>query len=365
MPVGAVIGGAVIAGGATVAAGAIGAGAQKDAARTASDTAAANAAANNALQREIYGENKALLSPYSDNGLLASNALSDLLLGSHGAAQTNAGTATGGGTPTPSAGGALSTYSGPGLGAFHSQGDVDSYLGYYRTHPDQNPGFTSTSQFHGDPWRDEDSASAVLAARNGWLASHPNGVTTPAPTPTPASGGSGGSNGALDAFARFRQGTNYQWRLGEGQKALESNWAAHSALDSGAASKAEITFGQNFASNELSNYMNLLASQQAMGLSAAGAVAGVGTTYAGNVAAQNTAAANAAANAALANGNANAGMWGSVGNAAGQVGGALFQYGMGQSQPQMNWGQAYNAASSQPLPVNVDQGSLFVPGGFG
>lgn len=366
MPVGAVIGGAVIAGGGAVAAGALGAGAQKDAAHTAADTAAANAAANNALQREIYGENAARLDPFAANGLAASNALSGLLLG--GRSAVNPATPT----PAPSTsgtgtGGALSHYSGPGLGSFHSQGDVDAYLGYYQAHPDQDPGFTSVAPFHGDPWRDESSASAVLAARNGWLASHPNGTPapapTPAPTPTPAAGGSGG-NGALDAWDQFRQGTNYQWRLGQGESALNSKYAGNGAFDSGAADKAAITFGQNFASNELSNYMNLLASQQAMGLSAAGAVAGVGTTYAGNVAAQNTAAANAAANAALASGNASAGMYGAIGNTAGQLGGALFQYGMGQQQPQMNWGQAYNAAASQPLPTNIDQGSLYIPGGF-
>lgn len=174
----------------------------------------------------------------------------------------------------------------------------------------------------------------------------PAPTTGPAPAPTPTPGaGSGGS--ALSAWDQFREGTNYQWRFNQGLEALNSSYAAGGMFESGAADKARIEYGQNFASNELANYMNLLAGQQAMGLSAAGAVAGVSTTYAGNVAAQNTNAANAAANAALMQGQAAANQWGSVGTAAGQIGGALYQYGMGQTLPQAS----YAPAGSGPIVV--------------
>jgi hypothetical protein len=148
----------------------------------------------------------------------------------------------------------------------------------------------------------------------------------------PQPGGTGAPSSALDAFDRFRQGTNYQWRLNQGANALTSN-LARGTLDSGAAQKSILEYGQNFASNELSNYMNLLASQQASGLTAAGAVMGVNTNYQGNVTANNNNAANASSNAALVAGQGQANMWGGVANAGGQIGGALFQYGMRPTDP--------------------------------
>jgi hypothetical protein len=192
-------------------------------------------------------------------------------------------------------------------------------------------------------------------------------------TGTPAPGGTGTGTpatppgSAQSAWDAFRNSTNYKFRLSEGQDALTSMWAAHGALDSGAASKAMVEFSQNFAANELSNYMNILASQQAAGLSAAGAAMGVGTSYAGNVASQNTAAANAAANAALVNGQGQAGMWGAIGNGFGQIGGALTQYGMGQmAQPSVNWGAMTQAQMAQEVPVNISGGGAlsYLPGGF-
>lgn len=190
----------------------------------------------------------------------------------------------------------------------------------------------------------------------------PSGMTPRATTPpgtVPATGSNPQS--ALSAWDQFRNSTNYQWRLNEGTRALEQQFAAHGALDSGAAVKSAVKYNQEFAANELSNYMNLLAGQQAMGLSAAGAVAGVGTNYAGNVAAQNTNAANAAANAALMQGQASANQWGAIGGAAGQLGGALYQYGMGQMQPQYGYAPSggtpnYGAVSSLP--------PVYTPGGF-
>lgn len=200
-------------------------------------------------------------------------------------------------------------------------------------------------------WQASSTPGQVAGAGAGTIgggspAPAPTPTTGPAPAPTPTPGaGNGGS--ALSAWDQFREGTNYQWRLNQGLEALNSSYAAGGMFESGAADKARIEYGQNFASNELANYMNLLAGQQAMGLSAAGAVAGVSTTYAGNVAAQNTNAANAAANAALMQGQATANQWGSVGTAAGQLGGALYQYGMGQSLPQAS----YAPAGSGPIVV--------------
>lgn len=212
-------------------------------------------------------------------------------------------------------------------------------------------GGVSTPTYGPGSWQASSAPGQVAGAGAGTIgggspAPAPTPTTGPAPAPTPTPGaGSGGS--ALSAWDQFREGTNYQWRFNQGMEALNSSYAAGGMFESGAADKARIEYGQNFASNELANYMNLLAGQQAMGLSAAGAVAGVSTTYAGNVAAQNTNAANAAANAALMQGQAAANQWGSVGTAAGQIGGALYQYGMGQTLPQAS----YAPAGSGPIVV--------------
>jgi hypothetical protein len=188
-------------------------------------------------------------------------------------------------------------------------------------------------------------------------------ATTPAPTtsgtPTP-----GSTQGALSAWDQFRNGTNYQWRYDQGLKATEGAYATKGALDSGAAEKAKITFGQNFASNELSNYMNLLAGQQNVGLSAGNAIMGVSTSAANAIAGQNTNAGNVAANAALTSGQANANMWGTVGQTAGQLGGALFQYGMGGlNHPATTFASPYTP-SPVSLPSPTPIASIPVNWGF-
>lgn len=364
MPIGAAIGGAVVAGGATVASGAMGAKAQKKAANQAADTSLAVADKNNALYREIYGENKALLSPFSNNGLLASNALTDLLLGTHTF------------NPTPAASGASATPATTGTPAHTGTGALAGFQttpgdtrtpvvnrvgtgGFDRQDLAYNPGM-------GPGYINRDGLPIALYGSRGGgpggalVTAHPPQATgTPAPGQPPAATGTPAPS-ALSAWDQFRQGTNYQWRFNEGMRGVTGNYATRGALDSGAAEKAKITFGQNFASNELSNYMNLLSNQQAMGLSAASAVAGVGQGYAGNVAAQNTNAANAAANAALAGGQATAGIYGAIGQGVGQLGGALFQYGMGQMTPAASFAPSggspnYGAINSLP-PVYQPQG---------
>lgn len=339
MPIGIALGGAAIAGVAGIAGSAISAGAQQHAAQTAADSSLQAAELNNQLYRDIYNQNLGVLGPYAQGGLPAMYELNGLL----GLPSAPAG-ALGGYAPMTSGYQTAPTYAqtptGNGLSALGSfQRGTRSDLAV----PTTGPAANNTAAI---PRPGADSRSSWLASANA-----ARGVTTTPPSTAPGSPtGSAGALAAMapknpgDAFNTFRNSTNYKWRLNEGEKALNSQWAAHGALDSGAASKAIVKFGQNFASNELSNYMNLLAGQQAMGLSAAGAVAGVGTSYAGNVAAQNTNAANAAANAALMSGQAQAGMWGGIGQGIGQLGGALYQYGTGQMQPQTSYAPAGSIA---------------------
>jgi hypothetical protein len=286
MPIGAAIGGAVIAGGATV--GRIWRNGVQGAEERRSDrcdTTLAATEANNALARETRAQNLQIASPFYNNGLLAGNALTDLLLGTHeyNPAIVNNPTVPGGGTfpaTTPALGTSTAApYTGPTLDQIEAL------------------------RHDGIPGNHDVAMRAYRQAQQSGAAMNPTPTPTPAPTPTPTPtptpSGTVTTPGptAQSAWDQFRNGTNYQWRLNQGTSALTSN-LARGTLDSGAAQKSILEYGQNFASNELGNYMNLLASQQASGLSAAGAVMGVNTNYQGNVNANNTNAANAQANAA-------------------------------------------------------------------
>lgn len=111
-----------------------------------------------------------------------------------------------------------------------------------------------------------------------------------------------GLNGApaqTQGFDQFRDSTGYQFRLGEGMNAVNSGYAGAGVLQSGAALRGAQEYGQNFASNEFSNYAGLLDNQQRLGLSATMGQAGLGQNYVGNVSANNMYAADGQANAAI------------------------------------------------------------------
>lgn len=144
--------------------------------------------------------------------------------------------------------------------------------------------------------------------------------------------GLGDTVAAGRAFDTYKTSTGYQSRLSEGQAGVNAALGASSLRDSGAAVKAAAKFNQNFASNEFGNYLGALQGQQALGLSAASAQAGVGQNYANATNANNTAAGNAAGNAALANANSINGALGNIVSAYGYSQGALgSSYGGGRN----------------------------------
>lgn len=82
----------------------------------------------------------------------------------------------------------------------------------------------------------------------------------------------------VNALNRMRSGDvmgmmdpSYQFRLGEGLKALDRQAAARGGLISGGALKAAQRYGQEFASNEFGNAYNRLASMAGLGQTATGA----------------------------------------------------------------------------------------------
>jgi hypothetical protein len=199
----------------------IGAGSSSKAASKAADTSMAVANSNNALARDIYGQNKGVLSPFVQGGAAAGQRINALL-----------------GLP-----GVISGYGG---GTF-----------------DMN-GRPVTTGMDGEP---------AAAARS--------------------------------AFDAFRGSTGYDFRFGEGMRALNTGFAAQGLLNSGAARKEAVRYGQNIGSQEFGNYLGYLGNQQGVGLSAGSALAGVGQNYANSVMSNNTNAGNNAANALLIKGQNN------------------------------------------------------------
>jgi hypothetical protein len=120
----------------------------------------------------------------------------------------------------------------------------------------------------------------------------------------------------MNAFNNFQKSDGYQFRLGQGLNAVNTNFALRGGLGSGAAAKELNNYAQGQASNEFGNYIGTLQNQQGVGLSAANALNGVGTNYANAVSSNNNNAAGAAGSAAIQSGNAFSGALNGLGTAA-------------------------------------------------
>lgn len=213
-----------------------------------------NNAANVALARDIYGQNKQILSPFVNRGNTAGNQINALLgLGGAPMEQNGMGQAT----MQPGA-------MGQPAGFAYGLGDTPG-----RMYQPNASGF----------------GSSVL---NNALATQQGGImpaNIPGASPTAGTTGQGQTpqQAANSAFDIFRNSTGYQFRLGEGLDAVSSAYAGIGGLQSGAAMRGINEYGQNFASNEFGNYMNALGGQQAVGAGAASSLAGVGQNFAGTV----------------------------------------------------------------------------------
>lgn len=309
----------------------------KKAAKVAAKSQQKVTAMNNALVQGMYNSNAARLDPYIQGGTRAGNVLMELLLGPAQGAGGGAGGGYGGSTANP------------GVSQWNTiQGyltdDIDqnfdpaaiSFIQQNMTHLPQGYAGPTLEQIQRMPDR---QAEAALAQLGGAIAGN-----LPSAAPG-ATGANGQPTSALSAWDQFRNSTNYNWRFGQGQEATAQNFAG-SALDSGAQRLAEIEYGQQFASNELGNWMNMLAGQQGIGLQAGGALAGVGMNATNAQMANNQNAANAQSNAALMAGQANQNMWGSIGQGIGQIAGA--------------WGSSYGpnqAGAGYMMPTAATHGS--------
>lgn len=311
----------------------------KKAAKVAAKSQEKVASMNNALVQGMYNSNAARLDPYIQGGSRAGNVLMELLLGPSG---SGAGGGAGGGggsviNPMASQWGSIQGYLTDDIDQNFDPAAI-SFIQQNMAHLPQGYGGPTLEQIQRMPDR---QAEAALNQLGSAIASN-----IPAPTQG-ATNQQGQPTSALSAWDQFRNGTNYQWRLGEGQKAINQGFAGAGALDSGATRLALQEHGQNFASNELGNWMNMLAGQQGVGLQAGGALAGVGMQATNAQMANNQNAANAQSNQALINGQANQNMWGTIGQGIGQIAGA---WGSSYGQPAGGGGSGQG-----PMSYNLPQ----------
>lgn len=107
----------------------------------------------------------------------------------------------------------------------------------------------------------------------------------------------------------------YNFRLGEGMKALERQSAARGGLISGGALKAAQRYGQDFASNEFGNAYNRMASLASLGPSFAGVMNNLGSNYAAGAGNAMMNQGDTSANALLAAQQARSSSYGQLGSA--------------------------------------------------
>lgn len=195
------------------------------------------------------------------------------------------------------------------------------------------------------------------------LASYLTGASSNAPAGY--NGNVGGQGALANPFAPTQaqlQGTpGYQFTLGQGLKSVQNSYAAKGLGGSGAALKgaadyatgdANNTYNQQFQNywNQNQSIYNMLTGQSQQGLSAAGVLAGVGTTAAGQQSANTIGMGQAQGAAANATGGAISG----AANTLGQYG-FLSQYlnSNGTGDPRYGGGNIFNSAyggsSSNPL----------------
>lgn len=260
----AAIGLGVAAGGAF-----LGAKAQKKAANRAADTSQNVANQNNALAQDIFNQNKATLSPFVNRGNAAGDTI-NALLGIGGGQQ---GSPQQQGLPQQQ----------PRANALFNGGFPDA---------------ASFQQAGGNPF-----------AQSAGQFAQPNQLSP--------------QQAAEQAFGNFRNSTGFNFRVQQGQDALNSGFAGSGVLQSGAALQDLDQFRQNIASQEFGNFLSQLGAQQGTGLSAAGAQAGVATNFVNQFSQNNNNAGTARANSQLVAGANNplANIFGTVGG--GLLGGAF------------------------------------------
>jgi len=83
-------------------------------------------------------------------------------------------------------------------------------------------------------------------------------------------------------YRGFEASPSYQFRVSEGNRAIDASASARGGLFSGATRKEQMRFNQGIAAQEYNNYVNRLAALAGVGQSATGSVAAAGQANAAN-----------------------------------------------------------------------------------
>jgi hypothetical protein len=214
------------------------------------------------------------------------------------------------------------------------------------------------------PYRDVGySALDALRARLGLQISNPS----PMPYQIPYNGQGGpssASNAPWTTNAQFnpqqlmQEDPSYQFRLAEGEKALNRSAAAGSGQLSGATLKALSKYNQNFASNEFTNSINRLSALAGVGQSATNQVGAAGNAMANNVSDLQTQMGNARAAGYVGQANAwNKGIGGAIG--------AIQDQSILNSLKQPTWANAFNAGYGDTSRYDAYAPPAIANGGWG
>ena len=111
------------------------------------------------------------------------------------------------------------------------------------------------------------------------------------------------ATGGLE-YGGYTKTPGYDFRMQQGMDALESSAAARGGLYSGAAMRDALKFGQDYGSNEYSNFLARLSGRADTGMSAAAGQAGAAQTAASGVSNALAGIGNAKAAGAIGQGNA-------------------------------------------------------------
>lgn len=287
MPVGAIVGSAVVGAGSS----ALAASKNSKAINKSTDATVQAAAENNALTRDIYNQNKQTIQPFVNTGIGAGATMNALL-----------------GIATPA-----TTY----------QTGTPNFSQYVQNNPDVLAEFGRVGgQFGND---------MGAFGQYHWN-TYGQGENRTMPGQQTVTMGGSDPSAAQNAFSQYLNSSGYKFRLGEGINALNAGYAGSGTLQSGAAVKAALKYGQDYASNEFGNYLGYLGNQQGVGLTGANALAGVGTNYANSAANINSSTANALTNSAVAKANNTNAMLGGFANSAGNVAGTILGGGFNMSR---------------------------------
>lgn len=280
--------GAIIGAVASIGAAVIGSKSQKQSADKAADAQIDVARENNALAREFRAENTANFAPYTASGTRANSLIDSFLYGQQAAAPPPQATVQ----PAPTVADPQYAFD-PSLEDLHIGSTVGPYTAF------SPRGVRNLERFRLNP-----AFSNLIAPTVQTPQAPQSPVTSPPPN-------------ALSGYQQFEASPYYQFPLAEGRRGLDHALAASGRLDSGDAFKRAIRYGQDYGYGRMGEYIGLAERQANRGVTGASAIAGVSQNALSSMTANNQNAADAMSNAALLRGQANAQLWGGVGNAIG------------------------------------------------